>query len=458
MSISAVRAARFAGVTLLALAAACSDDRNQPPQDPSGELVEAGLPFQDQLHDRGLPFDGLATSASCVLGGNVEQVVLPAGFAAMPVAKEAPGQFLDLSDMNTVNETGAQRGRFLYRTHETGSGGGVSVTDLATGASSILAQRADFERFDGIAWTPWGTVIASEEASPSALKDPLYPNAVGGHVYEFNPQTGAVKTLAAVGARAHEGLRFDDEGNLYGISERTPGYIYRFVPDRPRDLTKGQLYVLRLVEDLGDRTGWAEWVPLDRDSVKIDSDAQADKIGATGYGRPEDLEIGTSTGSDKRGNHVLYAAITSENRVLAIDLKGGKGERGRRNQVFVSDYVRQGVNAPADFNAPDNLALDLAGNLYITEDPGGTAAGGKSLGDDVWAAPFNPSSAAKSGQAERFLSITDCDAEPTGIYFSPTGRTLFVNIQHRGGTDQRDVALAIQRLRDVDFVRETASR
>ena len=38
------------------------------------------------------------------------------------------------------------------------------------------------------------------------------------------------------------------------------------------------------------------------------------------------------------------------------------------NTAFVSDYVRQGVNAPTDFNNPDNLALDKGGNLYITED------------------------------------------------------------------------------------------
>lgn len=457
MTIRTVRAARLASVTFLALAAACSDEGNQPPQQPGGQLVENGIPFQEQLRTHGLPFDGLASSSSCVAGGNLEQVVLPAGFVATPVATEG-ATFFDLADMNTVNETGWQKGRFLYRTHETGSGGGVTFTDLATGQSTILAQRADFERFDGIAWTPWGTVIAAEETSPSGLKDPAYPNSVGGHVYEFNPSNGTIKTLAAVGARAHEGLRFDEDGNLYGISERTPGYIYRFVPDRARDLTKGDLYVLRLVEDLGDRTGWGEWVKLDRDSVKIDSDAQADKVGATGYARPEDLEIGTSTGSDRRGNNILYAAITSENRVIAIDLKAGRGNRDRRNQVFVSDYVRQGVNAPVEFVAPDNLALDLAGNLYITEDPGGTTAGGKVLGDDVWAAPFNPSSATSSGQVERFLSLTDCDAEPTGVYFSPTGRTLFVNIQHRGGTDRRDAALAIQRLTDVDFVRQTAAR
>ncbi len=46
--------------------------------------------------------------------------------------------------------------------------------------------------------------------------------------------------------------------------------------------------------------------------------------------------------------------------------------------------------------------------------------------------------AARSLPIERFLTITDCDAEPTGIYLSPTGRSLFVNVQHRGGATPED--------------------
>src|SRR5439155_30093 len=91
----------------------------------------------------------------------------------------------------------------------------------------------------------------------------------------------------AIGSRAHEGLRFDPQGNLYGISERTTGAIFKFVPDRRGDLSAGQLYALRVINDPGDGTGEAVWVALDRDAVRINSDDAADRArsGPCGTGR-----------------------------------------------------------------------------------------------------------------------------------------------------------------------------
>ena len=47
----------------------------------------------------------------------------------------------------------------------------------------------------------------------------------------------------------------------------------------------------------------------------------------------------------------------------------------------------------------------------------------------------------------RFASLTDCGAEPSGIYFDQSGRTLFVNVLHRGGPDPRDLGVAITEAR-----------
>lgn len=100
-------------------------------------------------------------------------------------------------------------------------------------------------------------------------------------------------------------------------------------------------------------------------------------------------------------------------------------------------------NAPADFEWPDNLVLDSNGNLYIAEDPGGLFSTGKIKGDDVWFAPRGAASG-PAGNISRFLTLTDSDAEPTGIYFDKPGTTLFVSIQHRGG-DGLDKTLMIKK-------------
>jgi secreted PhoX family phosphatase len=235
-------------------------------------------------------------------------------------------------------------------------------------------------------------------------------------------------------------MRFDPQGNFYGISESNPGFIFRFVPDHLHDLSAGQLFALKITMSTGDRTGEAEWIPLDRTAVQINANTAAAAVGATGYSRPEDVEIATSTGGNQGGANTLYVAITGENRVIAIDLREPQGRNGH-DTAFVYDYVRVGVNVSADFTLPDNLALDRAGNLYITEDPATAPSTG--FGDDIWVAtPNREGSHSPAEMVKRFAGLTDCNAEPTGIYFDKTRPILFVNAQHRGG-DGRDKCVAI---------------
>ena len=377
-------------------------------------------------------FEPLQLSASCTSGGNANQpFILPAGYGQTIIASEP--QFPDLPDMTTLNENGNQAGRYLYRTHEVGSNGAVSVTDLWTGETRILAQQANWSRLDGIAWSPWGTLLIAEERT-------------GGLVYEIDGLTGEATARPAIGRKSHEGMRFDPQGNLYSISESNPGYIFKFVPDVHGDLSSGQSYALKIVKATGDRVGEAEWIPLDRDQVEANADAAAAAVGATGYNRPEDVEIATATGSNRGGSNVLYVAVTgpvgpSDNRILGIDLRESRGGNDHQT-AFVFDYVKVGLNAPSDFEMPDNLALDNNGNLYIAEDPGTAPSTGR--GDDIWVAVASSggNDHGPAASVVRFASLTDCNAEPTGIYFDRSGSTLYVHAQHRGGNGQ-DKAVAI---------------
>src|SRR5207253_11143996 len=110
---------------------------------------------------------------------------------------------------------------------------------------------------------------------------------------------------------------------------------------------------------------------------------------------------------------------------------------------FVSNYVKAGVNAPPDFQWPDNLTFDAAGNLFIAEDPGGSFPT-KTRGDGIWMATPGATSWDAAAHTLRFASLTDCDAEPTGLYFDNKRNGLFVNVQHRGG-DKVDLAMLIRR-------------
>jgi hypothetical protein len=418
---------------MLAAAAGC-DERITPPQSRNAPpaFAENGGPFE---------FTPLAAQAACrtpVATPGYQPFDLPAGFQQTILATElddfvpVAGAGANLPDMLTLNENGPHAGRYLFRTHEVGSNGAVTVTDLHTGATSLVDQQSHYEALDGIAWTPWGTLLFAEERIVASLKDPRVPNAVGGLVYEWNPATGVSVPRPAVGARSHEGLRFDPEGNLYGISESTPGAngsgaIYKFVPDRRGDLSSGQLYALKVL-DAASRTGAAIWVPLDRAGSAINSDNTAITAGATGWGRPEDVEIGTSTGNGGGAQHVLFVAVTSEDLVLRIELNG--------DQAYVSNFVQDGVNSTG-MTDPDNLALDKWGNLYIAED--------RSAGDIFVA--FGGAHQRAATSAARFASLSDCSAEPTGIYFDRTGKKLYLHVQHAGGAAANDLFLVIERAR-----------
>ena len=235
-------------------------------------------------------FAPLATSAACVPGGNPTQpFVIPPGYRQDIVAQEPEGGTKDLWDMNTQNESGKDKGRFIFRTHEVGAaldtqlpeqqeqnGSQVSVTDLRTGRTTIVAERRDFERFEGIVWTPQETILAGEETNRSVGPDPQVPQSQAGLVYEFfvdednpavldptrepiaadaggDPNSGVlvdgtldrvadgIRARPALGSKSHEGMRFDKQGNYYGISEVNGGAVYRFVPDRKGDLSTGEL-------------------------------------------------------------------------------------------------------------------------------------------------------------------------------------------------------------------------
>ena len=334
-----------------------------------------------------------------------EPFVVPASFSQTLVKDETTfdiygGGVDDLTDMNTVNETGPQTGRYLYRTHEVRTNGAVSVVDLNTGVTKILTQSTGYRRLDGIRWTPWGTLLFAEETT-------------GGRLFEAfidpkDPMTATeVLVRPALGIVAHEGIEALGDGTVYVIDELTGGGIFKFVPDRRGDLSEGQLYAIKAAN--ADGTGAFQWIPLDRNAVKVNARAEAAAKGASGYERPEDVEV---IGPN------LYVAITGTDRVIQIDL----------NKNVVTNYVRAGVNVGVEtiptvtgFNNPDNLAQGPDGRLWIVEDNDYS---------DIFVADSDVDGNGVADAVHLFASLKDTGAEGTGIYFGKDPKTLFVNIQH----------------------------
>ena len=347
-----------------------------------------------------------------------EPYVLPEGYSQSLVSDETvldvyPGVD-DLHDMNTQNETGRQAGRYLFNTYEVGANGAVGVTDLKTGESKVIAQRADWNRLDGIVWTPWGSLLVTEETN-------------GGKVFEVfldkkDPTTvDRIEERSALGALRHEGIDVGPDGSVYVIDELNGGSIFKFVPTTRGDLSEGQLHALKLTglteaaqkwnaATFSEKVGDFEWVALDQALVATDADAAANAVNATEFGRPEDVQVIGQT---------LYVANTSEDRVVAIDLK----------KRTLSSFVQAGVNVPVEdkanqvtgFNNPDNLAVGPDGALWIAEDNDFS---------DVYRAGKDLDKDGSADGVELFASLKDEHAETTGSYFGKNPKELFVSVQH----------------------------
>lgn len=418
-----------------------------------------------------MPFNPIASSAYGMENdANITTTpwVIPRGYVQSIVSDERNLDIYlgnDWNDMNTVNETGKHAGRYLYRTHEVrgknsarvdgGSGGAVSVVDLKTGLAREVVGRADWEALDGIVWTPWQTILFAEEVINSVLPDPVAPNAKSGLLYELrldpkDPMSAeSVTVRPMLGALSHEGIEIDAEGNVYVIDEARTGAIYKFVPETYGDLSRGQLYALKVMN--GAKTGAAEWRALDMAQVQISARVAAAAVGATEFCRPEDMERIDST---------LYVALTCEDvdnpantsgknaagyavgAVLAINL----GE-----QPSTKFVVAPGKNVPFEvqptattagvtgFAKVDNLANGPDGKLWMVEDNDFS---------DIWV--YDPRSEDANGDGYKdgvhlFASLKDKPAEGSGIYFGKDPHTLFVNVQHSGTGNDKTMAITRQK-------------
>ena len=306
--------------------------------------------------------------------------------------------------------------------------------------------------------TPWGTILTCEEnydmyygerdfstGVPEGVMVPGvygwerfidYPTEHYGWVVEVNVRTGEAQKHVGLGRCAHECATMKELADkrlvVYTGDDSNDECFYKFVGSKPRSLTEGTLYVANIEKQRWESLDW-ETRPELKDKFKNQTEVlirlrEASKlVGGSLLDRPEDIEIDPFDGS------VLVSLTNNKPKgnfmgsIMKLREKDGKHDAMEfESETYLAGGVEMG------FCCPDNMAFDPAGNLWITSD-----ISGSEIGNEVYSEFGNnglyviPRHGVDAGKVFQVASAPT-DAELTGPYFSPDGKTLFLSVQHPG--------------------------
>ena len=287
--------------------------------------------------------------------------------------------------------------------------------------------------------TPWNTWITCEETVERAGQGMNEKD----HGYNFevpaltSPGLAAPVPLKAMGRFNHEAVCVDPRTSIvYQTEDRGDGLIYRFIPHVPEQLAQGGRLQVLMIQDRPstDTRNWpategkpaapafpvGEWVAvtwLDIDDVEAPEDDLRHRgfaAGAARFARGEGMWF---------GENELYFACTNGGRI-------GKG------QVFRYQ--------PSPYEGTPDEARE-PGRLQLFAEPNDTDIVQNC--DNLTVAPWGDLFLCEDAESPRLIRVTPDgtfshfganvghrDSELTGVCFSPSGQTLFVNIQHYGLT------------------------
>lgn len=313
---------------------------------------------------------------------------------------------------------------------------------------------------DGIRRTAWGTIVVAEEVSDGGLYEIFDPietteQTVLNRATGISTDPAHIVKRTALPTMAWEGIGLLPSGVLIAGDELRPGSgtpdtdggaLFKFVPsamytgngkiDRPSQspLAAGSVYALQ-VSCRNDRQqfgqgceiGAGAWLPINAATAR----ANADAAGATGFYRPEDLEIDPHFIDASQPDAVRFCWTNTGNEgaqhygevLCGIDRAPMSADAQQRSVA-----INRFVEGDADFNQPDNIAFQPSSrNVFVIEDhPNG----------DIFAClPDGGDRDIKSDGCVKILSVKDSSAEPTGFFFAPDGKTAYLSIMHSDDTN-----------------------
>lgn len=292
---------------------------------------------------------------------------------------------------------------------------------------------------------------AYEIIDPLNVTNHTVTNRAAGTIVDANgnPSANIVKR-SALPAMAWEGIGMLPNGVVFAGDELRPGSpanadggaMFKFVPTVPRaanagaisnlnqsPLAAGQVFAMQIscrntTQQFGQgcEIGNGAWVPVNAATARAD----ANTVGATGYYRPEDLELDPMFKDAANPDAVRFCWTNTGNEgaknygevICGVDSAPLTASSTQRTVV-----VNRLLEGDIDFNQPDNIAFQPnTGNVYVIEDhPNG----------DIFAClPDGADRDIKTDGCIKIISLKDTSAEPTGFFFAPDGKTAYLTIMH----------------------------
>lgn len=274
---------------------------------------------------------------------------------------------------------------------------------------------------------PWGSWLTCEEDVTKAGEYEGNVEKEHGFVFEVPATTEIIraspKPIKEMGRFNHEAVAYDPEGGiLYLTEDRHDGLLYRFIPNEKDNMhSGGKLQALAVKNGPKmDTRNWPEsigpdiqpnvplkleWIDLDNveapeDDLRIRGHEKGAALFARGEGMWYDngeIYFACTSGGDLRKGQVFKLTPNAEGGILELFIEP--------NNVDIMKYC-------------DNLTVAPWGDVMLCEDD-----------TDAYIRGVNP-----EGKIFTFAHSVKHQSELTGICFSPSGKTMFVNIQHAGLT------------------------
>lgn len=278
--------------------------------------------------------------------------------------------------------------------------------------------------------TPWGSWLSCEEDATIVGE-----NIEKDHGFVFEVPAmheGIVKPLpiTGMGRFNHEAVAVDPKSSIvYQTEDRHDGLIYRYVPQVKEKLHKGgTLQVLALKDNKGfDTRNWdgpllpvgrpmeVEWLDIDNVlSPEDDLRFRGHEMGASRFARGEGIWF---------GENELYFACTNGGpnqygQVFRYRLSPDEGKESNKSQSATLELYAESTDKDV-LHMCDNLTIAPWGDLILCEDNG----------EMNHIRGIRP-----NGERYTFATNRSSRSEFAGAVFSPSGKTLFVNIQENGDT------------------------